>query len=83
MNDMNETPQIPLPFPEIDEENNRKIRKFLKRVGILSHSMIGEQIDKQSMELNNMNVHIHLQVGGAWRTFNMHNEDVEVSSEKD
>lgn len=71
---MNETPQIPLPFPEIDEENNRKIRKFLKRVGINSQRIIEEEMEKNNITLENGKISMVLNIGSEQITFYMAEE---------
>ena len=74
MNDMNETPQIPLPFPEIDEENSRQIRKFLKRVGINSQRIIEEEMEKNNITLENGKISMVLNIGSEQITFYMAEE---------
>ena len=74
MNDMNETPQIPLPFSEIDEENSRQIRKFLKRVGINSQRVIEEEMKKEEHLLINGKISMVLNVGSEQITFYMAEE---------
>ena len=74
MNTMNETPQIPLPFPEIDEENSRQIRKFLKRVGINSQRIIEEELKKNNITLENGKISMVLNVGSEQITFYMAEE---------
>ena len=71
---MNETPQIPLPFPEIDEENSRQIRKFLKRVGINSQRIIEEEMEKNNITLENGKISMVLNVGSEQITFYMAEE---------
>ena len=68
---MNETPQIPLPFPEIDEENSRQIRKFLKRVGINSQRIIEEEMEKNNITLENGKISMVLNIGSEQITFYM------------
>ena len=74
MNTMNETPQIPLPFPEIDEENSRQIRKFLKRVGINSQRIIEEEMEKNNITLENGKISMVLNIGSEQITFYMAEE---------
>ena len=71
---MNETPQIPLPFPEIDEENSRQIRKFLKRVGINSQRVIEEELKKNNITLENGKISMVLNIGSEQITFYMAEE---------
>jgi hypothetical protein len=71
---MNETPQIPLPFPEIDEENSRQIRKFLKRVGINSQRIIEEEMEKNNITLENGKISMVLNIGSEQITFYMAEE---------
>ena len=71
---MNETPQIPLPFPEIDEENSRQIRKFLKRVGINSQRIIEEEMEKNNITLENGKISMVLNIGSEQITFYMDEE---------
>ena len=71
---MNETPQIPLPFPEIDEENSRQIRKFLKRVGINSQRIIEEEMEKNNITLENGKISMVLNIGNEQITFYMAEE---------
>ena len=71
---MNETPQIPLLFPEIDEENSRQIRKFLKRVGINSQRIIEEEMEKNNITLENGKISMVLNIGSEQITFYMAEE---------